>query len=232
MSRTYPGVNVLCVFDVNETLLDLAPLDVPFTAMTGTADARREWFDLVIHTALTVTAAGGYRDFAEIAGDCVTAVLERRGRKATDQDRMAIGATLRSLPAHADVPNALARLRDAGFTLVALVNSPLATVKQQLDNSGLADMFDRVTSAEQVGALKPASAAYRYVLDACGAQPEEAIMVAAHDWDIAGAAAVGMQTAFVSRPGHHPLPGASQATVSAPDLEQLADQLLRTSSRL
>ena len=34
----------VCVFDVNETLLDLGALDPPFERAFGDAAARREWF--------------------------------------------------------------------------------------------------------------------------------------------------------------------------------------------
>ncbi|WAL69936.1 haloacid dehalogenase type II [Amycolatopsis cynarae] len=217
---------MLCVFDVNETLLDLAPLDEVFLELTGSADARREWFALVIHTALSVTAAGGYRDFAEIAGAAAGAIVGRHGREASDEQRKKVGATLRSLPPHPEVPGALARLRDGGFTLVALANSPLATVEAQLRHAGLTGLFDGIFSAQQAGALKPAAAPYRQVLEAHRAEPGEAMMIAAHDWDIAGAQAAGLRTAFLGRPGQELLPGAAGPTMTAPDLAALADLLL------
>lgn len=213
---------MLCVFDINETLLDLAPLDDVFVELTGSPTARREWFDLVIHTALTVTASGGYRDFAEIAGTCAASIAARYGRQITDEQRGLVGTTLRSLPAHPDVPDALTRLREAGLRLVALGNSPLATIERQLEHAGLAGGFDRILSAEQVGALKPAAAPYRQVVDAYRIDPAEAVMIAVHGWDIAGADAAGLTTAFLARPGHHQLPGAPPATLVAADLGELA----------
>jgi 2-haloacid dehalogenase len=214
---------MLCVFDINETLLDLTPLDDVFIELTGSPKARREWFDLVIHTALTVTAAGGYRDFAEIAGACATSIAARYGTQATDEHRRQVGTTLRALPPHADVPGALSRLRAAGHELVALGNSPLATIEQQLGNSGLTGTFDRIFSAEQAGALKPAAAPYRQVIEAYQVDPAAAVMVAAHGWDIAGAQAVGMTTAFLARAGQHQIPGATPATLVAADLGDLVD---------
>ncbi|AXB44491.1 HAD family hydrolase [Amycolatopsis albispora] len=204
---------MLCVFDVNETLLDLAPLDEVF----GSADARRAWFARVIHTALTVTATGGYRDFAAIAGAA-----------ADERHRAELGPVLRSLPAHPDVPSGLARLRDAGFTLVALGNSPLSVVETQLRNAGIRDHFDAVFSAEQAGALKPAAAPYRRVLDAYPG--EDAMMIAAHGWDIAGAHAVGLRTAFIERPGQAQLPGGPEADLAAPDIDALATKLIEAGS--
>jgi len=159
---------VLFVFDVNETLLDLAALDQPFAELTGTPAARGEWFDLLIHTALTFTAADGYQDFAHLAGECLATVAQAHGRVASDEQRRAILSALRSLPAHPDVPGGLGRLRDAGHRLVALTNSPLATARAQLEHAGIADRFERVFSAEAANALKPAPAAYRLVIDALG----------------------------------------------------------------
>jgi len=203
-------------FDVNETLLDLAALDTTL----GGPELRREWFGLAIHTVLTVTATGGYRDFAGIAGDAALEVAARHGREA---DLGAIAAGLRSLPAHPDVVAGLAKLREQGHTVVALTNSPLATAEAQLQNAGLAPLLDRIFSAEQVGRLKPAPEPYRQVTAAYPG--EQAVMIAAHGWDIAGAQAAGLETALLTRPGVHPLPGSPAPTYTAPTLPELAELL-------
>lgn len=204
---------MLCVFDVNETLLDVAALDTTL----GGAELRREWFGLVIHTALTVTATGGYRDFAGIAGAAATEIAARHGREV---DVATIGEGLRSLPAHPDVEAGLAKLREAGHDVVALTNSPLATAEAQLQNAGLATHFDRIFSAEQVGRLKPAPEPYQQVLAAYPGK--EAVMIAAHDWDIAGAQAAGLRTALLARPGVRPLPGSPEPTYTISALTELA----------
>ena len=207
---------MLCVFDVNETLLDVAGLD----ATLGGAALRREWFGLVVHTALTVTATGGYRDFAGIAGAAAAEVAARHGREV---DLAEIGEGLRSLPAHPDVAPGIAKLREAGHDIVALTNSPLATAEAQLRNAGLATLFDRIFSAEQVGRLKPAPEPYQQVLAAYPGK--RAVMIAAHDWDIAGAQAAGLETALLTRPGVHPLPGSPAPTYTASTLPELAELL-------
>jgi 2-haloacid dehalogenase len=209
---------MLCVFDVNETLLDLAAMD----DLVGGPELRREWFGLAIHTVLTVTATGGYRDFAGIAGEAATEVAARHGRTV---DLAKIGVGLRSLPAHPDVEEGLAKLREAGHDVVALTNSPLATAEAQLQNSGLATLFDRIFSAEQVGKLKPAPEPYRQVLDAYSVAPVAAVMIAAHDWDIAGAQAAGLRTALLARPGVRPLPGSPEPTYTISSLPELAGVL-------
>jgi 2-haloacid dehalogenase len=205
---------MLCVFDVNETLLDLTPMD----ALVGGPELRREWFGLAIHTVLTVTATGGYQDFAGIAGAAAVAVADRHGREV---DLKKIGEGLRSLPAHPDVEAGLAKLREAGHTVVALTNSPLATAEAQLQNAGLAPLFDRIFSAEQAGRLKPAPEPYHQVVAAYPG--EQAVMIAAHDWDIAGAQAAGLRTALLARPGVRPLPGSPEPTYTISALPELAE---------
>lgn len=217
---------MLCVLDVNETLLDLAGLDDLFADLTGTAEVRTEWFDLMIHNALVVTATGGYRPFGDIAAACLTQVAARRGVMATDEHRRELGALMRRLPAHPEVGDAIERLRSAGFGVVALTNSVLAVAEDQLSNAGLRPLVDAVYSADHVRRLKPAPEPYRHVVDAHRIAPAEGVLVAAHDWDIAGAAAAGLATAFVARGGRTPLAAGGAPTVTGVDLAEVATRLI------
>jgi 2-haloacid dehalogenase len=218
---------MLCMFDVNETLLDLVGLDDLFADLTTEPTAgRTEWFDLMIHNALVVTAAGGYRPFGEIAAACLTQVAVRHGTVATDEHRRELGTLMRRLPAHPEVGEAIERLRSAGFGAVALTNSVLAVAEDQLTNAGLRLLFDAVYSADQVHRLKPAPEPYRHVVDTHRLAPADAVLIAAHDWDIAGAAAAGLTTAFVARADRKPLAASDAPTVTGRDLTDVATQLI------
>jgi 2-haloacid dehalogenase len=52
------------------------------------------------------------------------------------------------------------------------------------------------------------------------------MMVAAHAWDIAGAASVGCRTAFVERPGKVLDPAGIQPDLNGHDLRALAQQII------
>ena len=203
---------MLYVFDINETLLDLAGLDAEF----GSPDLRRAWFTLVIRTSHVSAATGDYRDFAQIGA----AAGRYLGVDDTAMQRVA--RAMRALPPHPDVLPGLHRLHDAGHRLVALGNSPRRVLDPQLEHSGIASLLHATYSVEQAGQLKPNPAAYRLVLDGEGVAPREATMVAAHDWDVAGAAAVGMRTALVVRGDQRPLPLQPAPDLSVADLEELA----------
>ncbi|HEV8571176.1 MAG TPA: haloacid dehalogenase type II [Actinoplanes sp.] len=209
---------MLWVFDVNETMLDLSPLDEVFAKHTGVPHLRTRWFDLLIRAALATTAAGSYRDFAQLGIACARVVAQAHGKPLDESAIAELGAAMRTLPAHPDTHTALTALRERGERLVALANSPQATVDAQLQHAGIAPLFNAIYSAERAGMLKPAPAAYRMVLQAEAVSAEHAVMVAAHDWDIAGAQAVGMQTVFVARGDRVPLPGWPPPTRTAPDL--------------
>ncbi|WP_371807631.1 HAD family hydrolase, partial [Arhodomonas sp. KWT] len=111
------------VFDVNETLLDLAALDPVFERLFGDAGARREWFAQVLQSAMTVTLTGRYEDFSTVGAAALSMVAQRRGVTLERAGRQDVAAGMRRLPPHPEVADALARLRDAGFPLVALTNS-------------------------------------------------------------------------------------------------------------
>lgn len=217
---------MLCVFDVNETLLDLAALDDFFAEVTGDSAARREWFDLMIHNALVLTAAGGYRPFGQIAAACLPAVAAARGRTATPEQQRELGERMRRLPPHPEAEGAVTRLREAGFAVVALTNSVLDVAEDQLRNSGLFPLFDAVYSADQTGRLKPAPEPYRFVVETRQVAPSDAVLIAAHDWDVAGAAAAGLTGAFVAREGRIPLSAADEPAVAGADLDEIADRLV------
>ncbi|GAB3009510.1 haloacid dehalogenase type II [Saccharothrix stipae] len=217
---------MLCVLDVNETLLDLASLDDFFADLTGDAGARREWFDLLIHNALTTTALGGYKPLGEIAGACLGSVAAAHGGTVTGEHEKELAGLLRELPAHPEVADAIARLREAGFGVVTLTNSVAAVVEDQMVNSGLRPLIDAIYAADQVQRLKPAPEPYRLVLREQGVAASDAVLVAAHDWDVAGAAAAGLNSAFVAREGRKPLPAADAPTIVGDDLDDVATRLI------
>jgi 2-haloacid dehalogenase len=200
-SATIGLVATTLVFDVNETMLDLADLDQHFTRVFDNAAVRREWFSLVLRNALTLTVIGDYSDFAAVAGTSLDMVAEVHGVAIGDEDRSAITGQMTALRPHPDVPASLARLKESGLRLVALTNSPPDIANRQLNNSGLAPHFDHVLSVHSVGRFKPHPEVYLHAAAFVGESPEEMMMVAAHDWDIAGAMAVGMKGAYVLRPG-------------------------------
>jgi 2-haloacid dehalogenase len=218
----------IVVFDVNETLLDLRALDPHFERIFGTTAVRRQWFGLVLRNALTLTIIGEYHDFVAVAGASLSMVAEEHGATLTDADRAAISATMTNLPPHGDVAANLERLENAGLRLVALTNSPQDAAETQLTNAGIAPLFSKIMSVAPTGRFKPAAAVYQMAADRLNVSTEDMTMVAAHDWDIAGAMAAGYSGAYVTRPGMVINPLFQPPDVTGPDLEVVTDLILQT----
>jgi 2-haloacid dehalogenase len=216
------------VFDVNETLLDLAALDPLFERAFGDAGMRRVWFAQMIQSALVATVTGAYRPFGEIGLAALAMTAEQAGVELRDPDRDAIAAGMRRLPAHPEVPAALERLQRDGLRLAALTNSTEEVARAQLEHAGVIDRFEQVLSADTVKRLKPAPEPYRLAAERLGVPVGQVRLVAAHAWDIAGAARAGCATAFVARPGKVLDPLVEAPDVIGADLAEVAARIIAT----
>ncbi|MFC2029573.1 haloacid dehalogenase type II [Chloroflexota bacterium] len=179
------------VFDVNETLLNLGVLDLHFERAFGDASARQQWFAQVLQSALVVTVMDRYVDFGTIGAAALEMTAARRGVSLSAGDRSAILGGMLTLPPHPEVRESLARLRAAGIRLATLTNSTAEVAEAQLTNAGLIDCFDRVLSVDSVRQFKPAARTYRMAAAELGVEAPGLRLVAAHDWDVAGALRAG-----------------------------------------
>ena len=215
----------VCVFDVNETLLDLGALDPHFERVFGDASARQAWFGQFLALWLTEMLTGEYTNFGTIGGGALEMVAERQGVDLSDEDKQRILGDMQELPPHPEVEDALGRLRDAGIRLAALTNSTQQVADAQIDNSGLRDYFEQVLSADTVQRLKPAPEPYRMAAESLGVEVGQVRLVAAHAWDVVGAMRAGCAAAFVARPGMVLNPLAARPDVVGADLREVAAQI-------
>ena len=210
------------LFDVNETLLDLGVLDQPFEDLFGAGGVRREWFARLLHLSTVVTALGKYVDLSDLAVQALDATAAAHDVELTSGERESVTSRLRSLPPHPDVAEGLGILADAGFRMAALTNSGLATARARLEDAGIADKFERILSAETTALFKPHPQPYRDAAEALGVDVETLRVVAAHDWDCAGALGAGAVAAFLARPGQTYAEALAPVDLSAEDLPALA----------
>lgn len=153
---------------------------------------------------------------------------ERLGDHFDAAERDAINEIWNRLDPWPDSVAGLTRLRRR-FTLAALSNGGMAAVIALVKHAGLP--LDAVLSAELARGYKPAPVVYVTALDYLGLPAEAVMMVACHAYDLHAARAVGMRTAFVTRPlefGQAGQPDAapdSAFDIHARDFLHLADQL-------
>lgn len=190
-------------FDINETLLDMQAIKTGLAAvLNGDETLVDLWFANLLHHSLVDVASGQFHDFIDIGAAVLTMVAHGKGitvNEATAKDT--IKQHITRLPAHEDVIPTLKALQSAGLTLVALSNSSKAGLDAQLEYANIRPYFSHVLSVESVRTYKPHAAVYHWACQQANVKNKDAMMVAAHGWDVSGAKATGMQTTFVARPG-------------------------------
>ncbi len=191
------------VFDVNETLSDMATMSDRFTEVGAPGHLAAQWFAVLLRDGFALTAAAGQEAFAVIGEESLRGVLSavpdlNRGLDAAIDHVMSGFATL---AVHPDVPAGVRGLRETGCRLVTLTNGSTAVASQLFDRAGLSGEFEMLLSVEDAGAWKPAKVAYDYAATRCGAAPADMLLVSVHPWDIDGAARAGLATAWIDRTG-------------------------------
>ena len=213
-------------FDVNETLLDMEPLKVSIDNVLFEKNSSKLWFTTLLQYSLVLTVSGKYEPFIDIGAAVLTMLARNRHIVLSTEDAKEALQPMLTLATHQDVFDGLTRLKDAGFRISALTNSSSAACKVQMDNAQLTDLFECQLSVDSVGKYKPHAEVYRWACSEMNVLEENCMLVAAHAWDVAGAAWAGMQTAFIERVGNQPFHLALPPDIIASDLHDLYDQLI------
>ncbi|WDT86425.1 haloacid dehalogenase type II [Alteromonas sp. 009811495] len=190
-------------FDINETLLDMQAIRHGLADVLNGDDILVDvWFANLLHHSLVDIASSQYHDFIDIGAAALVMVAHSKDISLDiELAKKTIAEHITALPAHDDVAPTLKALKEANVKLVALSNSSQAGLTKQLKFAEIHHYFDHVLSVESIRAYKPHPNVYHWACQQAGIANSDAMMVAAHGWDVSGAKATGMQTTFVSRPG-------------------------------
>ena len=115
------------------------------------------------------------------------------------------------------------------FTLAALSNGNVALIVNMAKRARIP--WDTILGAEIVGHYKPEPKAYSKSVELLGLNPEEVLMVAAHNNDLVAASRVGLRTAFIRRPLEY---GPTQTVDADPtgDYDFIAESLIELAKQL
>ena len=226
VSQDRPERPAVLVFDVNETLSDMSPMAERFQEVGAPPHLAATWFAGPLRDGFALTAVNASESFSLIAAEALRVSLDPRSlNRETEQAAQHIMDGFSGLQVHLDVPDGIRVLSDLGIRLVTLSNGSATVAEGLIERAGLREHFERLLSVEDAGVWKPAAGAYAYALEQCAVDPMDAMLVAAHPWDIDGAHRAGLSTAWVSRArGRYP------AYFKSPDLQSksltdLAEQL-------
>lgn len=191
------------VLDVNETLSDMSPLGDVLAEHGAPAELARTWFASVLRDGFALSLHGRAPGFVELGRQVLAGLLvDIEGLDApVDEVVEHVVETLGRLDAHPDVVPGITALTDAGHTVSAFTNGAASSASGLLERAGVLDRIHRVLSVEGLGVWKPHPDAYAHAVSELGVAPGDLTMVAVHPWDLDGAAAAGLRTAWVDRRG-------------------------------
>jgi 2-haloacid dehalogenase len=216
----------LLIFDVNETLSDLAPMAERFTHVGAAGLLAKTWFAAVLRDGFALTVVGEKPAFADLARDAARALLDGQPLDRSLDDAVDhVMSGIPELDVHPDVTAGVPLLAGLGIRLATLSNGSAKVAQQLLGRADLSHHFEELLSVDDAGVWKPSANAYRHALMTCDVQASDAMLVAVHPWDIDGAARAGLRTAWVDRHGT-PYPGSFTAPeLRVGSLVELADRL-------
>jgi 2-haloacid dehalogenase len=103
------------------------------------------------------------------------------------------------LPAYADVPAALEQLEARGFKIVACSNGTEHAVRGLLERAGVLARFSAIVSVDAIRTFKPDPAVYEHLAAQVRAKKEMVCLISSNPFDVIGAKACGLRTAWVQR---------------------------------
>jgi 2-haloacid dehalogenase len=218
------------VFDVNETLLNLEPVRTWFDTRFDGRIVASQWFGELLRLSFVSATTDRYSPFTSLAVDALRTTAATGGIRTSQDDAETLGQLMRSLRPHPDARKGIEDLVRAGFTVAALTNSPQEAANAQLNHAGLDDLLDPILSVEMVRRFKPHASVYRAAAERLGVSLSDMVMVAAHDWDIAGAMAAGCRGTFIERGGRPYSSAFPPPSATARDVVHAADQLIEATT--
>jgi 2-haloacid dehalogenase len=213
------------VFDVNETLSDMAPLANTFERVGLDRSEAEPWFAGVLRDGFALTSVGVNPSFSDLASEALRIRLAARDVAEADVGSAVdeIMGSFGSLGVHTDVVAGVRALKGLGIRLVTLSNGATSVAEGLLERAGISDAFERLLSVADAPAWKPHSSSYAYALSSCGVDAADAMLIAVHPWDVDGAGRAGLRSGWLNRNSARYPSYFREADLEAPDLLELAD---------
>jgi 2-haloacid dehalogenase len=217
---------LVVAFDVIETLFPLEPLRPKLETAGMPAHALETWFAQLLRNAFAMNSTDSYRPFREMAVDALQSLAATQHVKLASSQVEDIIGTFAELDPHPDVAPAMHLLQEAGVRIVTLTNGSASVTQQLLERAELVPYIEKTMSVDEVQLWKPRREVYLHCAKAACVEPQQLALIAAHGWDIQGAAHAGLMTGYVSR--GKPFPSVMRPPlVSGEDLQAVARQFIQ-----
>ncbi|HVF02047.1 MAG TPA: haloacid dehalogenase type II [Rubrobacteraceae bacterium] len=215
-------------FDVYGTLVDPLQMNTRLEPLAGELSGRLAalWREKQLEYTFRRGLMREYEDFDVCTRQALLFAAGALGVKLSEQERERLIEEYRSLSLFPDVIPGVKALKERSLTLVAFSNGVESTVRALLARAGALPHLQDVISVDDLKTFKPDPDVYRYLTRRLGTEPSETWLVSSNPFDVIGAKAVGLKTAWVRRnPDTQFDPWGIEPDLVVTDLESLAAKL-------
>ena len=220
---TSPGT---VAFDIIGTSFSLSKPRQRLVDLGAPAYALQLWFAQTLRDAFALSHAGDYQPLKNVLEAELPRTLAMLGVASSSEQRAQVVSAFSELDLETGALEGFQQLTEGGWKLTALTNGSIESTHQLLEKAGALQYFTQVRSCDEVRRTKPHPEVYQLL------QPSEGDtwMVAAHAWDIVGAARAGLKTAFVEAEEKSYLSVYAEPNFTAPNLETAIAQIIHSAS--
>jgi 2-haloacid dehalogenase len=199
MASTGPAA--VLAFDVYGTLIDPFHMEEHLGAAFGerAREASELWRSKQVEYSFRRALMKKYRNFDVCTEQALRFVSVQMDVPLADKTMRELLAQYLKLPAYPDVSAALSRIAERGLKMVAFSNGTENAVHSLLDHAGVLSYFSGIVSVDRIGTFKPDPAVYEYLVAEMHAPKEMVWLVSSNPFDVIGAKACGLRTAWVRR---------------------------------
>ena len=193
--------NLVLAFDVYGTLIDPFRMEEHLRDAFGekAKDASELWRSKQIEYSFRRALMMKYRNFNACTAQALCFVSAQLGISLSKEAQEKLLSKYQQLPAYPDVTAALDELAAQGFTIAACSNGTESAVRGSLDHAGVLPRFSKIVSVDPIRTFKPDPAVYEYLVAELRAPRETVWLISSNPFDVIGAKACGLRTAWVQR---------------------------------
>jgi 2-haloacid dehalogenase len=193
--------HAVLAFDVYGTLLDPFHMEEHLREAFGekSKEASELWRSKQIEYSFRRALMKKYQPFDACTSQALRFVSAQLGIVLSEEAQADLLSKYQRLPAFPDVTRALDELAARGFTIAACSNGTEGAVRGALDYAGVLQRFSKIVSADPLRTFKPDPAVYEYLVAELRAPREMVWLISSNPFDVIGAKACGLRTAWVQR---------------------------------
>lgn len=189
----------LVIFDVNETMFSLANINYLFKNFGLPPNTSDLWFSNVLKEGFACSSYGSFSTFIDIGANELKKLFFKFELKYKKTHFNILFNELSKLNIHHDVGESIKIFHKHGLKIVTLTNGSKSNTLKLIKKNNVSKYINRSFSIDEIKLWKPNKKIYLHVCNEMGFSSSDAMMIAAHAWDVSGAKNAGLKTAYITR---------------------------------